>query len=122
MKAKLKTAIQSPFEYQKYSRIGIASFILALITGLLVIADISLVLRFQNDPQAVQFFRSMDLWLTWLMLALAVSGIVLGLAALTQKQKKRLFGIVGLSFNGFFLLAIIGLYVANLVAFWSLAR
>jgi hypothetical protein len=121
MKNKISGFLRTPVDLKPYSRLGLASFAIALVTGLIVIVDISLALRVPRSPQAVQNLRTVDLWLTWLMLALSASGIILGVAAVVQKQKKPLFGAVGLIFNILFLLAIVGLYLSNLIAFWQAA-
>jgi hypothetical protein len=121
MKNKANAFLRPSFDFKPYSRLGLASFAAALVTGLLVILDISTALRLQQDSSAVQNLRTVDLWLTWAMLALSAAGVLLGFTAVVQRQKKRLFGVVGLVFNSLFLLAILILYLSNLVAFWQLA-
>jgi len=121
LREKLKVLFRPRFEYKKYSRLGIFSFILALLIALIIIGDIITVLRLQNDPTSVQSFRVLDPLITWLMAFLAFAGIVLGIAAVVQKQKKRLFGLVGLIFNGVFLMGIFSLYILNTIAFWRAA-
>jgi hypothetical protein len=102
---------------KKYSRMGIASFILAIITPLIVIGDAAIVLRLQNDQAIVQNFIVIDPLLTWLMVFLIVAGLVLGIAGVFQKEKNRLFGFIGLFFNGLFLLGICSLYIINVLDF-----
>lgn len=97
----------------KHSRPGIASFILAFITTLIVIGDVGFVLRLQNDPSAVQNFTIIDPTLTWLTVILSTAGLGLGITAVVQEKKNKLFGLVGLIFNGLFLLGIGSLYVIN---------
>jgi len=121
MKAFSKKLFTVRFDLRKYSRLGIASFLVAILTGLIVIMDIGLALRYQNDPAVIRLFERIDPWLTWLAAFTAFSGIVLGIAATAQKQRERLFGLVGLIANGLFLLGILSLYIASTLAFWRVA-
>ncbi len=103
-----------------YSQLGIASYILAIITALIIIGDVALFLRFSNTL-VTEYFKGIDPISTWLAAGIAMAGIVLGFIALVQKEKKRLFGLIGLVFNGLFLLTILSLYAFNAFAFWRLA-
>jgi hypothetical protein len=107
-------------DLKKYSRLGIASFILAVITVLIIIFDVGIFLRFQNTL-ITEYFKSLDSFSTWLAGCVALAGIVLGFAAVVQKKKKRLFGFVGLFSNGLFLLSICSLYGLDAYAFWRMA-
>ncbi len=117
----LNAIFRPRFDYRAYSRPGIFSFIVALLVAFILIGDVGMVLRFQNDPATLQRFTILDPILTWSMAFLACAGIILGIASMAQKQKRRLFGLVGLVANGLFLLGIVGLYLANIVGFWRLA-
>ncbi len=121
MREKLNHILTPHFELRNYSRLGFASFVTAVICGLVVIIEIILVLRFQNDAQLMGRFRALDPWITLLIVLLAAGGMVVGLAATAQAQKKKIFGMVGLIVNGLFLLGIFILYLTNTIAFWKVA-
>jgi hypothetical protein len=107
-------------DLRKYSRLGLASYVLVIVTALIIIGDLTLFLRFSNTL-VTEYFKGIDLVATLLAAGVALAGIILGFAAVVQKQKKRLFGIIGLIFNSLFLLTIFTLYISNAVAFWRLA-
>jgi len=107
-------------DLRKYSRLGLASYVLVIVTALIIIGDLTLFLRFSNTL-VTEYFKGIDLVATLLAAGVALAGIILGFAAVVQKQKKRLFGIIGLIFNSLFLLTIFTLYASNAVAFWRLA-
>jgi hypothetical protein len=103
----------SPSPPSKHSRLGIASYILAILANLIVIGDMAIVLRLQKNPTVVQNFAVIDPMLTWLTAILATAGLGLGIAAVVRKEKKRVFGYSGLIVNGLVLLGIFSLYVIN---------
>jgi hypothetical protein len=107
-------------DLRKYSRLGMASYILAIIAALVIIGDIALFLRYSNTL-VTEYFKGIDSVSTWLAAGISVGGIVLGSIAVVQKEKKKLFGIIGLIFNSLFLFTIIGLYAFNAITFWRLA-
>jgi hypothetical protein len=121
MREKLNRILKSRFELRNYSRLGFASFVAALVCGLVVIFEIILVLTNQNNPLLVERMRVLDPWITWAIVLLAVAGIIMGLAGTAQDQKKKIFGQIGLIFNGLFLVGIFVLYLSNTIAFWKLA-
>ena len=69
----------------------------------------------------VQNFAVLDSVLTCLAAILALVGLGLGIATVVQKETRRIFGLLGLVFNGLFLLAICILYVINLFALMRVA-
>ena len=107
-------------DLRKYSRLGLASYVLVIVTALIIIGDLALFLRFSNTL-VTEYFKGIDLAATMLAAGVALAGIILGFTAVVQRQKKRLFGIIGLIFNSLFLLTIFTLYASNAVAFWRLA-
>jgi hypothetical protein len=107
-------------DLRKYSRLGMASYILAIIAALIIIGDITLFLRYSNTL-VTEYFKGIDPVSTWLAAGISVAGIVLGSIAVVQKEKKRLFGIIGLIFNSLFLFTIFSLYAFNAITFWRLA-
>jgi hypothetical protein len=104
-----------PSKPTKHSLLGIASYIIAILTNLIVIGDITIALRLQKNPTAVQDFALIDPMLTWLTAILAMAGLGLGIATVVRKEKNRLLGRLGLIFNGLFLLGIISLYLINAI-------
>lgn len=116
-----KKKLQIRFNLRSYSRLGFASFLLAIFSGLIVIADMTLGLHYQSDAGVIPTLQKLDVWLTWLAALLALAGIVLGIAAVAQKEKKRFFGLAGLVVNGLFLLGIVSLYIQDAAAFWIAA-
>jgi hypothetical protein len=105
----------SPSPPSKHSRLGIASYILAMLAILIVLGDMVVVLRLQKNPTVVQNFAVIDPMLTWLAAILAMAGLGLGIAAVVRKGKKRVFGYSGLIVNGLVLLGIFSLYVINAI-------
>ncbi len=83
----------------KHSRIGIASFVIASLSGLLLVGLVSLglILRYVNppgDPLAHGF------WLLVLVVLTVLSGLValgLGAAGALQRRRKRLFAFLGIA-------------------------
>jgi len=116
-----KTGFSPASLLNKYSRLGLSSFFIATIISLIVIGYLAVVLRMQNNPSAVQSFAASDPVMTCLMPIMALAGLGLGIAAIVQKQKNRLFGFVGLIVNSLFILGIFSLYVINLLTLMSTA-
>jgi hypothetical protein len=104
-----------PSKPTKQSHLGIASYIIAILTNLIVIGDVAIALRMQENPNAVQDFALIDPLLTWLTAILAMAGLGLGISAVLRKEKKKLLGRLGLIFNGLFLLGILSLYIINAI-------
>ena len=109
----------------KHSRLGIASFIMAIISIAGMILAIFLLVSAigsQLDPAAIQagevpampegLMKSVitATGLFFLFIILSLIGAVLGVAGLFQKDRLKLFSILGLVFNGllvFFIVAIV---------------
>jgi hypothetical protein len=106
----------SPSPLSKHSRLGIASYILAILAILIVIGDVAIVLRLQKNPTVVQNFAVIDPMLTWLTAILAMAGLGLGIAAVVRKEKRKVFGYSGLVVNSLVLLGILSLYGINAFA------
>ena len=105
----------------KHSRLGIASYILAILALLIIIGDMLIVLRLQKNPTVVQNFAVIDPMMTWLTGILAMAGLGLGIAAVDRKEKKRTFGYSGLIANSLVLLGILSLYLINAFALLRVA-
>ena len=110
-----KTGFSPASLLRKYSRLGLSSFFIAMIIALIVIGYLAVVLRMENTPSAVQSFAAIDTIVTCLIPIMTLAGLGLGIAAVVQKQKNRLFGFVGLIVNSLFMLGIFSLYVINIL-------
>ena len=81
-----------------------------------VYGDMAVILFFREKPSMLQGFATMDSVLTCFIAILTLVGLGLGIAAVVQKEAKRVFGILGLVFNGLFLLIIFVFYAINVFA------
>jgi hypothetical protein len=100
----------------KHSRLGIASSIIAVLAFVIIGGYIGAVLLLQKQPGIVQDFAALDSVLTCLAAILTLVGLGMGIPSIVQTETRRIFGFLGLVFNGLFLLAICVLYVINLFA------
>ena len=120
----------------KHSRMGIASFVIAILSVVAIVAlfvvagflvaQLSQSVDFQNaNPQELQ--RDLQNQPGFIGLALAGIGIfvtllvslvgfALGVAGMIQGRRKKLFAILGTVFNGLVLLAFILLFLLCLLA------
>jgi hypothetical protein len=102
---------------QKHSGVGIASFVLAIVAvvGELVLITVAAVLVQQGKSQ-----RSPAMMVTGCLLiaglGVCVVGAILGIVGLFLPNRKKVFAILGLCFNGMILLAVLGLMVIGLMA------
>ena len=60
-------------------------------------------------------YKAIDAIINCFTTGLTLAGLGLGIASITQKDKNRVFGILGLVFNSFYLLGICGLYLFNII-------
>ncbi|KAF0107716.1 MAG: hypothetical protein FD146_1347 [Anaerolineaceae bacterium] len=98
---------------QKHSRLGIVSLVLAILAMLIMCVDVVLVLGITggaNIPTEVQY---LDSALSCIAALAALTGLGLGIAAVSRKDAKKLFGILGLVFNAVYLLVYCGLVGFN---------
>jgi hypothetical protein len=100
----------------KHSRLGIASSIIAVLAVVTIGGYIGAVLLLRKQPAIVQDFAALDSVLTCLAAILTFVGLGMGIATVVQKETRRIFGLLGLVFNGLFLLVICVLYVINVFA------
>jgi len=108
-------------EEPKQSGWGVASFVLSLLVGLglfLVMGcAILIVVERQGNPPPDDSPETMALGFGILAcLFAAVMGGVFGLVGVLQPNRKRVFAILGLAFNGLVLLSVLGLFVLGLAA------
>lgn len=124
-----------PERENKHSRMGIASFVIAIVSVVAIVvlfivagfltAQLSQGVDFQNaTPQELQQdlqnspgFVGLALAGVGIFASLLVSlvGFVLGVAGMVQGRRKRLFAILGSVFNGLVLLAFILLFLLGLL-------
>lgn len=98
-----------------HSGVGIASFVLSLIAafclfGVVVAAGIAQVRTPQGaaEPTALYFVVGL---LVLLFLLLALIALLLGIAGLVQRQRRRVFAVLGTVFSTLSLLSTAGLMV-----------
>ena len=103
----------------RQSLIGIASFVISLIVGMGEIGAIVIFTLIQaNNPGAVKENSPEAVILGLLLLGgvfLAVVGGVLGIVSFFEKDRHRVFGILGLAFNALIVLGFGGLMVLGLI-------
>ncbi|HZN68246.1 MAG TPA: DUF3824 domain-containing protein [Tepidisphaeraceae bacterium] len=104
---------------RKHSGVGIASFVMSLLAGLGIFVLFAWAGYLQiNDPAAVENEddpRMMALGFGFVVcIFLVLVGIGLGIGGVLQGDKKKLFGILGLTFNGLIVLVTVGLIVLGL--------
>jgi len=115
----------------KHSRLGIASFIMAVISIAGIILAIFLLVSAigsQLDPAAIQAGELPTLpeglmksvitatGLFFLFIILSLIGAVLGVAGLFQKDRLKLFAILGLVFNGLLVFLIVAIVFISALA------
>jgi hypothetical protein len=86
---------------EKHSRLGIASFALSLVVGflILVLFVVAGVLAQRHGTGSEQYPGSVAVGAGMILLVgLDFLAIGLGIAAVCQKERKRLFGVLGLVF------------------------
>lgn len=102
------TNIEMPPPEKKQSGLGIASFVIAMVTGIVTFVAVVFagILASQNSENEI------GLMIVGLMIIGAVLvhllGLVLGIIGLTQKNTKKVFSSLGLAFN-FLAVSFIGL-------------
>ncbi len=116
---------------RKHSKIGIASFILAVVSvvgmiGSAIGASVAAA-GFANDPALLSGVAPDELppgmggllamiGLMFLFILTALVGAVLGLVGLFQKDRAKLFSILGLVFNGLVVLFVMVILVIGMLA------
>ena len=95
----------------KHSGLGVASFVISLITGLgefllIISAGVLEVQGQMSETSAAAVIIGI-----FIILGMFVNlvGVGLGIAAVVQNKAKKLFGVLGLIFNGCLILLILGL-------------
>lgn len=90
---------------------GIASVVIALVSGLVILAGItfSALIVASGDPeQHLPVFGLIGIVIC-AFLALSLAGLVLGFIALRRQDRRRTFGAIGLGLNALILIGTVGL-------------
>ncbi|QWT22361.1 hypothetical protein KPL74_10250 [Bacillus sp. NP157] len=88
------------------SGLGIASFVIALLSGAAVLGGIvlsALLVEAGNSAEHMPLFGLIGLILVFFLL-LALAGVVMSLVALRRQDRRRTFAAIGLGLNVFILL------------------
>ncbi len=104
---------------EKHSTLGILSFVLAILSMLIICFDLVLVFSLSGGLTVNQSYGWIDTVLSCLGGITALVALGLGIGAVTQKNTKKIFGILGIVFSALFLLgycAIIGVNLVNVMA------
>jgi cytochrome c biogenesis protein CcdA len=110
-----------PYVERKHSGIGMASLVLALLSALSLVAMIGAsVVIVADDPAALEDENSPKFIVVFVLLlaslVMMVVGLGLGVGGALQRDRKKLFGILGLISNIVMLLMIVGFFVVALLA------
>jgi putative exporter of polyketide antibiotics len=100
---------------QKHSKLGIASLVLAIVATLVFCVDIVLIIGITGGTNTTSQSQLLDSALSCIAAISAITGLGLGIAAVVQKNTKKLFGILGLVINGVYLLIYCGLVGFNVL-------
>lgn len=101
-----------------HSGLGITSFVMSIVVGVLVVALIALagVLSAHRTPGSAAYPGQTQVGVGILfLLAVDFLAVGLGIASLFQTAKNRLFGTLGLIFSGLIVLGTIGLIILGLM-------
>jgi len=98
----------------KHSRLGIASFISATLAVVIVLGDIAVITLFQSRHTLLKGLNAMDSIVTCFTPLLTLVGVGLGVISIDRREPKRVFGVLGLVFNGLFLLTVCVLYAIRI--------
>ena len=110
--------------HPQHSRIGIASFLIGIGTPLLILClfifSISLD-SFLNGYQRRDFNLVLGLLVIFTPPFGHLTGLVLGIAGVRQPDSKKLFPILGITFNGLFLLLGLALVIIVILIVFAAA-
>ena len=103
----------------KHSGLGIASLILSILIGTTEFAMIVVAAIMESASTGGMDEESIGAIVLGLMIlggcVLAFVGLILGVAGLFQKDRKKVFPAVGTAFNAIILLAVVGLIIIGLL-------
>jgi hypothetical protein len=101
---------------QKHSRLGIVSLVLAILAMLVMCVDVVIVLGLTGGTNISTEVQYLDTAFSCIAAIAALTGLGLGIAAVSRKDAKKLFGILGLVFNALYLLGYCGLVGYNVLS------
>jgi|WetSurMetagenome_2_1015567.scaffolds.fasta_scaffold165482_3 hypothetical protein len=113
--AMLRSMFPNKSHSGKSSGLGIASFVLGVLSYLILIIYSGFVRYWRGNITAVGKMSIIGPGLTAFILILVFIGLLFGFVSLLEKQKERFLGFLGIILNMFFLLGIITLSIINLV-------
>ena len=104
-------------EVLKHSRLGVASFVISLVTFVVEVIVIVLAGVLEIEGQMSETSSAVVIVGMLIMLGMFANlvGVGLGIAAVVQKKAKKLFGILGLIFNSCLILLILGLMIIGIM-------
>lgn len=102
------------------SGFGIASFLIAIVVGIVeIVGIVAAAVLVADNPVAAQQ-ESPEMMAAGCAIcsgvALSILGGILGIVAVLQQNRKKVFGILGLVINGLVVLGILGLMCLGLAA------
>ncbi len=98
---------------KKHSRFGIASFIISIICGVLVYVPLFTVAFTQIETGSNESYGYLAI--VFGSLCINFIGIGLGIAGLFEKNRKKIFAILGLVFSGLTILGLVCLFAIGMV-------
>ncbi len=100
---------------QKHSGIGIASFVISILAGILIFIVLGIAGSLEASTPGGIDENSTEAVMVGLaiigLLLLSVLAVGLGVGGLFQKERKKIFAILGTVFSSFLILSVIGLMV-----------
>jgi hypothetical protein len=101
----------------KHSRLGITSFVLSVVTGIsmLLLFTVAGILH-MREPLGSQEQQMVIGAIAIALLFLDLIAAAFGIATLCQKEQKKLFGILGLSFSLLVIIVSGGLIILGIIA------
>lgn len=97
------------------SGLGIASFVIALVSGLVILAAIvfsALIVASGDAEQHMAVFGLVGI-VVCAFLVLSLIGLILGFVALRRQDRRRTFGAIGLGLNALILVGTAGLMLVG---------
>jgi hypothetical protein len=101
---------------EKHSRMGVASFVISLVAGIAMLALFIVAgMLHRYHQQDGQYPGQVMVGLVMIFLFFAeLVAVGLGIASVCEKGRKKVFGILGLSFSALTVLGAVGLIVLGL--------
>ncbi len=100
---------------QKHSTLGIISFVLAILAMLVICIDMVIIFSLSGGLQVNPAYNTIDVAFSCFSGILALAALGLGIGAVTQKNTKKIFGILGLVLSALFLVGYCLIVGLNLI-------